>query len=105
MAFLLCVARSVCVLAIESPINQLHKDGYFISRVKLAHVVMHDMLETALLNNWITKNPAEKINSLIEQQVESRAMSKEEQNTFLSYASDSIYFDFYLAALCCTVHW
>lgn len=83
---------------IQSFINNL-REKYSLSRIKLAHVVLYSMFEIALLNNWLIKNPAQKIQFPKKEDTERRVMTKEEQETFLKFAISSGFYDVYVVSL------
>lgn len=83
---------------IQSFINGL-RENYSLSRIKLAHIVLSSMFEVAIINNWIVKNPAKKIQFPKEIKKERRVMSKKEQELFLKFAMSSNYYDLYVVSL------
>lgn len=83
---------------VQSFVNGLKKN-YSLSRIKLAHVILSSMFEIALMNNWIVKNPAKKIQFPKEVKKERRFMSNEEQKIFLKFAISSNYYDLYITSL------
>lgn len=83
---------------VQSLINGLKKD-YSLSRIKLAHVVLFSMLEIAIINDWIIKNPAKRIQFPKCAKKERRVMTNEEQSIFLKFARSSQYYDLYVVSL------
>lgn len=83
---------------VQSFINGLKKD-YSLSRIKLAHVVLFSMLEVAIINDWIIKNPAKRIQFPKDTKKERRVMTGDEQHIFLRFARSSQYYDLYVVSL------
>ncbi len=88
--------------AIQRFINDLYKEGYSKSRVRMVYVILLGMFKQALINGMVIKNPLDAVKIPMYQkprQEDRRVMAEEEQAIFLEAAKGSKYYDFYLMAL------
>lgn len=80
--------------------NDLVKEGYALSSIKIVAAVLNGCLEQALRNGLIERNPV-KLAELPRQTEKNtrQAMTKEQQELFMQYAKDSYLYNFFAVML------
>ncbi len=87
---------------IQRLINDMHKEGYSESQIKIVYAILKGMFTQALRNQMILRNPTDAITLprfKRMSQDDRRVMTLEEQKKFLEFAKDSVYYPFYVIAL------
>ena len=76
---------------IQKVISFASEKGYSYEWQKKIKTIMKDMLERALEDNLILRNPAKGTRIIAEKENKSRALSVEEQNIFFKYCKNTFY--------------
>lgn len=85
---------------IQKLYNDLVKEGYALSSIKIVSAVLNGCLQQALRNGLIERNPV-KLAELPRQKEKSvkQAMTKEQQALFMEYAKESYLYNFFAVML------
>lgn len=85
---------------IQKLYNDLIKEGYALSSIKIVSTILHSCLKQAQRNGLIERNPVE-LAELPRQAEKSirQAMTKEQQELFMQYAKDSYLYNFFAVML------
>lgn len=86
---------------IQKLINDLYNAGYCKARVNIPYILLLGMYRQAMKNGLVMSNPVEYITfPKFKDKKEKRVLSVVEQKLFLEQSQESIYYDFYMIALC-----
>lgn len=91
---------SITKLQITDLLNKLKDQGYKWETLNKTRIILIDMLNRALEDDFIIKNPAKGVRLPINKNKESyRVLTKEEQDDFLEYTSGTFYHNLFLVAI------
>ena len=80
--------------------NDLVKDGYALSSIKVASAVLNGCLRQAMRNGLIEQNPVRLAELPRQKEKKTRiAMTKEQQALFMEYAKESYLYNFFAVML------
>lgn len=86
---------------IQKLYNDMIKEGYAVSSIKIASAILHGCLQQAYRNGLIERNPVElaEIPRETGQKKKRIAMTKEQQDLFMQYAEESYLYHFFAVML------
>ena len=86
-------------LQIKALINKLDKDGYMYDTKNKVRIILLDMFNKAVLNDYAIKNPARSIKVERDEQKEPRVLTLEEQKLFLDYSKGTFYDNMFVVGI------
>ena len=85
---------------IQTLYNELAKNGYAVSSIKIVSAVLNGCMEQALRNGMIERNPVKLAELPRQEEKEMRqALTKEQQQIFIDYAKGSYLYNFFALLL------
>ena len=95
-----CKLESITKLQISNLLVDLKKAGYKWETLNKVKLLLIDMLDRALEDNFVSKNVARSVRNPINKKVDSyRTLGKDEQETFLECALGTFYYNLFVVAL------
>ena len=76
---------------IQQMVNDLHKQGYAYETPHRIQVMLYDMFDKALNDQFIRRNPAKGVNVIRDEEKDPRVMSREEQSVFFDCCKGTFY--------------
>lgn len=86
-------------LMIRALINNLDKRGYKYETKNRVRIMLLDMFDKALMDNYVIKNPVKGIKVVREEEKDIRFLSKEEQIDFFECAAGTFYYNLFVVAI------
>lgn len=83
--------KSLVKSDIQILIDKAHDDNYAYERQNKIKVILSDMLQRAVEDNLIINNPVSGVKLRDKKEIKSKALTIEEQNTFLDYCQNTFY--------------
>lgn len=84
---------------IQKLVNELDRDGYGYSIKTRCQVLLYDMFNKAILDDYIFKNPAKMISMRSKERFERRVLSEEDQRDFFETAAGTFYNNLFVVAV------
>lgn len=86
-------------LDIKKLLKSLDKNGYGYETRNKVRILLVDIFNKALINEYVRKNPAKGIALKRNEEVERRVLSEEEQAIFFDYSKGTFYDNFFVTAI------
>lgn len=86
-----CKIKEITQLQIKARINELDKVGYGFEMKNKTRIMLLDMLDKAMQDEMIARNPARGIKIVRDEIVEPRVLTKEEQSIFFDCSKGTFY--------------
>lgn len=89
----------ITALMIRSLINDLDKAGYGYVTKNKVRIMLLDIFDKALMDNFVIRNPAKGIKVVRDEKKEIRVLSREEQIDFFECAAGTFYYNLFVVAV------
>lgn len=86
-------------LMIRALLNNLDKQGYAYETKNRVRVMLLDMFDKALMDNYVNRNPVKGIKLIRDEKKEIRVLTKEEQIAFFECAAGTFYYNLFVTAV------
>jgi integrase len=94
-----CRVSEVKAVQIRGMINSISRKGYSFEIQHKALLVVKDMFDKAVLDEYALKNPASRIKIERDEEKEPKALSKEEEEAFFVCAAGTFYYNLFVVAV------
>ena len=91
--------HEVTQLQVKALINNLDKAGYKYETQNKVRILLLDMFNKAMDDNFVTKNPARGVKVVRNEAVEPKYLTPEEQKLFMDYCKGTFYDNMFIVAL------
>lgn len=92
--------QEITHLQIKQLINSLDKKGYGYETKSRVKILLFDMFNKAMIDDFINKNPAKGISVERDEEKEIRVLTEEEQTEFFDACKGTFYENFFIVAVC-----
>lgn len=91
--------RDITQLNIKALLKELDKNGYQYETKNKVRILLQDMFDKAMIDNYVLKNPAKGIKLIRDEKKDVRVLSKEEQIDFFECCKGTFYDNLFIVAL------
>ncbi|MDF2844380.1 MAG: tyrosine-type recombinase/integrase [Herbinix sp.] len=91
--------KDITQLQIKALINQLDKDGYKYETQNKVRILLLDMFNKAMIDNFVNKNPAKGIKLERDEKIDPKVLTPEEQAEFFECSKGTFYDNLFVVAV------
>lgn len=84
---------------LQTILNDMYEEEYAYGTMVLAQITMHALFDGAIQSEILTKNPAKGLKCKQRDVKEARVLTKQEQEVFLEYSKNTMYYNAYVLLL------